>query len=37
VPNDRQIYRVIIEKSVPPWQSRGLGHLWVRKLRTGAR
>jgi hypothetical protein len=33
VPNDRQIYRVIIEKSAPPWQSRGLGHLWVRKLR----
>ena len=32
VPNDRQIYRVIIEKSVPPWQSRGQGHLWVRKL-----
>jgi Holliday junction resolvase RusA-like endonuclease len=24
VPNDRQIYRVIIEKSAPPWQSRGL-------------
>jgi hypothetical protein len=37
VPNDRQIYRVIIEKSVPPWQSRGLGHLWVRKLRERAR
>ena len=37
VPNDRQIYRVIIEKSPPSWQSRGLGHLWVRKLRPGAR
>jgi len=37
VPNDRQIYRVIIEKSMPPWQSRGLGHLWVRKLRERAR
>ena len=37
VPNDRQIYRVIIEKSVPPWQSGGLGHLWVRKLRVRTR
>jgi hypothetical protein len=37
VPNDRQIYRVVIEKSAPPWQSRGLGHLWVRKLRERRR
>ena len=37
VPNDRQIYRVIIEKSAPPCQSRGLGHLWVRTLRVRPR
>lgn len=34
IPNDRQIYRVIVEKSPPPWQSRGLGHLTIRKFRT---
>ena len=32
VPNDRQIYRVIVEKGAPPKQSRGLGHLTIRKL-----
>jgi hypothetical protein len=32
IPNDRQIYRVSIEKGPAPWQSRGLGHLVVRKL-----
>jgi len=31
IPNDRQIYRVIIEKKEPPQQSRGLGHLIIRK------
>ena len=31
VPNDRQIYRVTIEKMFPPKQSHGLGHLVVRK------
>lgn len=33
VPNDRQIFRVIIEKVLPPKQSRGLGHLTIRRLR----
>ena len=33
VPNDRQIFRVVMEKGPPPGQSRGLGHLTVRKLR----
>lgn len=32
VPNDRQVYRVTIEKGVPPKQSGGFGHLVVRKL-----
>ena len=33
IPNDRQIYRIVMEKAPPPGQSRGLGHLTVRKLR----
>ena len=33
IPNDRQIYRVIMEKGQPPWQSEGFGHLTVRKFR----
>lgn len=32
VPNDRQVFRVIIEKALPPKQSRGLGHLTIRRL-----
>ena len=32
IPNDRQIYRVSIEKGLAPPQSRGLGHLVVRKF-----
>lgn len=32
VPNDRQVYRVIVEKMQPPKQSLGLGHLVVRRL-----
>lgn len=31
IPNDRQIYKVIIEKKQPPIQSHGLGHLEIRK------
>jgi hypothetical protein len=34
IPNDRQIYRVIMEKGQPPWQSEGFGHLTVRKFRA---
>lgn len=33
IPNDHQIYRVVIEKKKPPKQSHGLGHLTV-KLRA---
>lgn len=33
IPNDNQIYRVMIEKALPPWQSKGFGHLIVRKYR----
>ncbi|MGE5802622.1 MAG: hypothetical protein ACM358_10210 [Gemmatimonadota bacterium] len=32
VPNDRQIFRVIVEKQLPPKQSHGLGHLTIRRL-----
>jgi Holliday junction resolvase RusA-like endonuclease len=31
IPNDSQIFRIIIEKSVPPKQSKGYGHLIVTK------
>ena len=34
IPNDRQVYRVIIEKAEPPRQSKGFGHLTIRKFRT---
>ena len=35
VPNDRQIFRVIVEKQLPPKQSHGLGHLTIRRLSRG--
>jgi len=31
IPNDRQIYKVTIEKRQPPIQSHGLGHLEIKK------
>jgi hypothetical protein len=31
IPNDRQVFRIIIEKSLPPKQSKGFGHLIVTK------
>jgi len=34
IPNDRQVYRVVIEKGIPPKQAKGLGHLTVRRFRT---
>jgi Endodeoxyribonuclease RusA len=34
IPNDRQIYRVIMQKGLPPWQSKGFGHLTIRKFGT---
>ena len=33
IPNDSQIYRVKAEKSLPPSQSHGLGHLIIRKYK----
>ena len=29
IPNGKQIYRVTIEKTLPPKQSKGLGHLVI--------
>lgn len=34
IPNDKQIYRVIIEKALPPKQSQGLGHLAITKYKS---
>jgi len=31
IPNDHQIYRIVAEKSLPPKQSHGLGHLVINK------
>ena len=31
IPNDRQVFRIVIEKSLPPKQSKGFGHLVVTK------
>jgi hypothetical protein len=33
IANDKQIYRVIMEKAPIPWQSHGLGHLTIRRFR----
>lgn len=33
IPNDRQVFRVSIENAVAPKQSRGLGHVFVRRFR----
>jgi len=33
IPNDRQIYKVTVEKKQPPIQSHGLGHLLIRKYK----
>jgi len=33
IPNDRQIYKVTIEKKRPPIQSHGFGHLQIRKYK----
>ncbi len=33
IPNDCQIFRVVIEKCAPPKQSLGCGHLTIRRLR----
>jgi Holliday junction resolvase RusA-like endonuclease len=31
IPNDHQIFRATIEKSLPPKQSKGYGHLYITK------
>jgi len=31
IPNDRQVFRVVIEMSLPPEQSKGYGHLLITK------
>lgn len=31
IPNDHQVFRVTIEKMLPPGQSHGMGHLIIRK------
>ena len=33
IPNDRQIWRVIVEKALAPKQAHGRGHLTIRRLR----
>ena len=33
LPNDSQIYRVTVEKGLPPGQSHELGHLTIKKYR----
>jgi hypothetical protein len=34
IPNDRQVWRVMVEKALAPKQSNGMGHLFIRKLNT---
>jgi len=34
IPNDNQVFRVIIEKAPAPKQSHGRGHLVIRRLGT---
>ena len=36
IPNDRQIYRVVVEKLEPFKQSRGYGHVTVRRLKRSS-
>jgi hypothetical protein len=34
IPNDNQIFRIVAEKCLPPWQSdHGRGHLTIRRYR----
>ena len=33
IPNDKQIYRITIEKTLPPKQSKGLGHLVITRYK----
>ncbi len=36
IPNDHQVFRASIEKTNPPGQSRGMGHLVIRKYKAVA-
>lgn len=36
IPDDHQIFKVTIEKKIPPGQSHGMGHLIVKKYREVA-
>ncbi len=33
IPDDHQVFRVTIEKMLPPGQSHGMGHLEIRKYK----
>ena len=37
IPNDRQVFKVTIEKMPPPRQSRGMGHLVIRRYKMVSR
>ena len=37
IPNDNQVYRVVVEKGVAPKQSGGLGYLKIRKFNPASR
>jgi hypothetical protein len=37
IPNDRQVFRVVIEKESPPKQSRGFGHVTISSHAAGRR
>jgi len=34
IPNDNQVFKLVIEKALPPKQSRFLGHVEVRRLKA---
>lgn len=36
IPNDHQVFRVSVEKMLPPGQSHGMGHLVIRKYQKNA-
>jgi hypothetical protein len=33
IPNDSQVWRVVVEKAEAPWQSHGMGHVLIQKLK----
>lgn len=33
IPNDHQVFRVLIEKMIPPGQSHGMGHLEIKRCK----